>query len=67
MTVEQIHPEYSGRPVRDLGRAGDPVGAADTLVLVRETIRAASLRHGLRASFSPKMSRAAPATAATCT
>ncbi len=33
----------------------DLVGAADTLVLVRETIRACAFRHGLQASFSPKM------------
>ncbi len=34
--------------------AEDPLGAADTAVLVRETIRGVSLRHGLAASFSPK-------------
>jgi glutamine synthetase len=31
----------------------DPVGAADTTVLVRQTIRAMAARHGMRASFSP--------------
>jgi glutamine synthetase len=35
--------------------AQDPLGAADTFVLVRETIRAVSQNHGLRASFSPKV------------
>ena len=40
---------------RSRWRAEDPVGAADTFVLVRETIRATSQRHGLRASFSPKV------------
>lgn len=53
--VEQIHPEYSAGQFEVSVSVDDPVGAADTLVLVRETIRAASLRHGLRASFSPKM------------
>jgi len=31
----------------------DPVGAADTTVLVRQTIRAVAATHGMRASFSP--------------
>jgi glutamine synthetase len=31
----------------------DPVGAADTSVLVRQTIRALAATHGMRASFSP--------------
>jgi glutamine synthetase len=31
----------------------DPVGAADTTVLVRQTIRAMAATHGMRASFSP--------------
>jgi glutamine synthetase len=35
--------------------AEDPVGAADTAVLVRETIRAVSTGQGLRASFAPKV------------
>jgi glutamine synthetase len=35
--------------------AEDPVGAADTAVLVRETIRAVTIRHGMAASFSPKV------------
>jgi glutamine synthetase len=33
--------------------AADPVRAADDSVLVRQTIRAVSHRHGLRASFAP--------------
>jgi glutamine synthetase len=53
--VEQIHPEYSGGQFEVSVAVDDPVGAADTLVLVRETIRACSQRHGLQASFSPKM------------
>lgn len=55
VTVEQIHPEYSSGQFELSVAPEDPVGAADTLVLVKETVRAASLRHGLRASFSPKM------------
>jgi glutamine synthetase len=33
----------------------DPVGAADDSVLVRQTIRAVSHRHGLRVSFAPSV------------
>ncbi|MFC5180464.1 type I glutamate--ammonia ligase [Actinomadura harenae] len=52
--VEQIHPEYAPGQYELTVAAEDPLGAADTAVLVRETIRATSLRHGLVASFSPK-------------
>ena len=31
----------------------DPVAAADHVILTRETVRAVSRRHGLRASFAP--------------
>ena len=55
VTVEQIHPEYSSGQFELSVGPEDPVAAADTLVLVKETVRAASQRHGLRASFSPKM------------
>ncbi|MHA3700610.1 glutamine synthetase family protein [Jatrophihabitans sp. YIM 134969] len=53
--VEQIHPEYSSGQFELSVAPEDPVAAADTLVLVKETVRAASLAHGLKASFSPKM------------
>ena len=53
--VQQVHPEYAAGQFELSVRAEDPVGAADTQVLVRETIRAASLRRGMRASFSPKV------------
>jgi glutamine synthetase len=55
VAVEQIHPEYGSSQYELSVAAEDPLGAADTLVLVRETIRALSMRHGLRASFSPKV------------
>ncbi|MBB5625634.1 glutamine synthetase family protein [Sphaerisporangium krabiense] len=55
VAVEQIHPEYAAGQYEVSVAAEDPVGAADTAVLVRETIRAVSLNHGLRASFSPKV------------
>ena len=55
VVVEQIHPEYAAGQYEVSVAAEDPVGAADTSVLVRETIRAVSLNHGLRASFSPKV------------
>lgn len=53
--VDQFHPEYAAGQLELSVAAEDPVGAADTYVLVRETIRAVSARHGLRASFSPKV------------
>ncbi|HEV7907881.1 MAG TPA: glutamine synthetase family protein [Pseudonocardiaceae bacterium] len=53
--VVQFHPEYAAGQFEVSTAAEDVVGAADTAVLVRETIRAVSARHGLRASFSPKV------------
>ncbi|MFG2000718.1 glutamine synthetase [Spirillospora sp. NPDC048911] len=53
--VEQLHPEYAQGQLEISVAAEDPVGAADTAVLVRETIRAVSFEHGLAASFSPKV------------
>ncbi|HEX3593305.1 MAG TPA: glutamine synthetase family protein [Pseudonocardiaceae bacterium] len=55
VSVDQIHPEYSPGQFEVSVAAADPVGAADDYVLVRETIRAVSHRHGLRASFAPKV------------
>jgi glutamine synthetase len=55
LAVEQIHPEYAAGQYEVSVAAQDPVGAADTAVLVRETIRAVSTRHGLRATFAPKV------------
>ncbi|WP_430334755.1 glutamine synthetase family protein [Rhodococcus sp. ACT016] len=51
--VEQIHPEYAPGQFELSVTAEDPLGAADTSVLVRETIRAVTDRHGMRVSFSP--------------
>jgi glutamine synthetase len=53
--VDQIHPEYGSAQYEISVANEDPVAAADTFVLVRETIRALSLRYGLHASFSPKV------------
>ncbi|MFI1970772.1 glutamine synthetase family protein [Streptomyces cinnamoneus] len=53
MAVLQIHPEYSPGQFEVSVAPADPVGAADLSLLVRETIRAVSLRHGLDASFAP--------------
>lgn len=55
VAVEQIHPEYAAGQYELSVAAEDPLGAADTFVLVRETIRALSAARGLRASFSPKV------------
>lgn len=55
VTVDQIHPEYGAGQFEVSVASEDPVGAADTTVLVRQTIRAVSLRHGFRVSLSPKV------------
>lgn len=55
VVVEQIHPEYAAGQYELSVGVADPVAAADTFVLVRETIRAVSAAYGMRASFSPKV------------
>ncbi len=55
VSVDQIHPEYGSAQYEISVAAEDPVAAADTFVLVRETIRALTMRYGLHASFSPKV------------
>ncbi len=54
--VLQIHPEYGAAQFECSVAPTDPVAAADTVVLVRETIRAMSLAYGMRASFAPVVS-----------
>lgn len=51
--VDQFHPEYAMGQLEVSVAPGDPVGAADTSVLVRQTIRALAAKHGMRASFAP--------------
>ncbi|MFI7407777.1 glutamine synthetase [Streptomyces sp. NPDC049627] len=51
--VDQFHPEYAAGQFELSVGALDPVGAADRSVLVRQTIRAVSQRHGLAVSFAP--------------
>lgn len=53
--VDQVHPEYSDGQFEVSVAATDPVSAADDSVLVRQTVRALSQRHGLRASFAPSV------------
>jgi glutamine synthetase len=55
ITVEQFHPEYAAGQLEICVAAADPVAAADDSVLVRQTIRAVSARHGLEASFAPSV------------
>ena len=55
LTVEQFHPEYAAGQLEISVAAADPVAAADHNVLVRQTIRAVSARHGFRASFAPSV------------
>ena len=51
--VEQLHPEYAAGQFELSVGALDPVAAADRSVLVRQTIRAVSRRHGLRRLVRP--------------
>lgn len=55
LAVNQLHPEYSDGQYEVSVQATDPVGAADDSVLVRQTIRAVSARHGLRPTFAPSV------------
>jgi glutamine synthetase len=55
LTVEQFHPEYAAGQLEVSVAATDPVGAADDSVLVRQTIRAVSARHGYQVSFAPSV------------
>ncbi|HZD98813.1 MAG TPA: glutamine synthetase family protein [Micromonosporaceae bacterium] len=51
--VELYHPEYAASQFEISIAPDDPVAAADHVILTRETVRAVSRRHGLRASFAP--------------
>jgi glutamine synthetase len=53
VAVDQFHPEYAPGQLELSVAATDPVTAADTLVLVRQTIRGVAARHRLRVSFAP--------------
>jgi glutamine synthetase len=53
--VEQFHPEYALGQLELSVAAESPVDAADTSVLVRNTIRAVGRRYDYRTSFSPKV------------
>ncbi|MDQ6873776.1 MAG: glutamine synthetase family protein [Actinomycetota bacterium] len=53
--VDQLHPEYAAGQFEVSVGATDPVTAADRSVLVRQTIRAITARHGLRVSFAPSV------------
>ncbi|CNE73297.1 glutamine synthetase [Mycobacterium tuberculosis] len=55
VTVDQLHPEYAAGQYEVSVAVEDPIGAADTAVVVRETIRAVTTEHGMAASFSPKV------------
>lgn len=55
IVVEQFHPEYAAGQMEISVAPNDPVGAADDSVLVRQTIRAVSQAHGLKASFAPSV------------
>ena len=58
VAVEQCHPEYAPGQFELSVAAESPVHAADTSVLVRQTIRSVGRRHGFRTSYSPKVDTA---------
>lgn len=51
--VLQLHPEYAAGQFELSAAPLEPVAAADQVLLVRETVRAVSRRHGMDASFAP--------------
>ena len=51
--VGQLHPEYAPSQFELSLGAADPVAAADLLLLARHTIRAVTVRAGMRCSFAP--------------
>ncbi|MBI2704957.1 MAG: glutamine synthetase [Actinobacteria bacterium] len=51
--VLQLHPEYAPGQFEVSTAPRDPVHAADDSVLVRQTIRGVTARHGLAVTFSP--------------
>jgi glutamine synthetase len=53
--VDQLHPEYAPGQYEVSVGAVDPVAAADRSVLVRQTVRAMSYRHGYQPSFAPSV------------
>lgn len=55
VVVEQFHPEYADGQLEVSVAPSDPVTAADTNVLVRQTIRAISARFGFQTSFAPSV------------
>ena len=55
VTVEQYHPEYAPGQFELSVAPETPTGAADTSVLVRQTIRAVGAARGWRTSYSPKV------------
>jgi glutamine synthetase len=56
--VEQLHPEYAAGQFELSVVPSSPVPAADTSVLVRNTIRAVGQAYDLRTSYSPKVDAA---------
>jgi glutamine synthetase len=55
IAVEQFHPEYAAGQLEVSIAPNDPVAAADDSMLVRQTIRAVSHKHGFQASFAPSV------------
>ncbi len=51
--IQQFHPEYSTGQFEVSIPPRDAIGAADTNLLLRQTIRSVAHNHGLDASFSP--------------
>jgi glutamine synthetase len=51
--VDQFHPEYAAGQFELSIGAADPLTAADRNIVARQTIKAVSQRHGVRATMSP--------------
>jgi len=52
--LQQFHPEYADGQFEMSFAPRDPVGAADSAMVIRQTVRAVSRRHGLEVSFAPQ-------------
>ena len=67
LEVEHYYPELGHGQQEVPIRHATALRAADNHVLLRETVRAVAIRHGLWASFAPKPLPSRRATAPTCT
>lgn len=55
LDLQQLHPEYADGQFEMSIAPRDPLAAADAAMVVRQTVRAVTGRHGLTASFAPQV------------